>query len=521
MATTIFTQPEVIQPVYGNLVYEFSATTQATKYKFRYVAEVYVEDTLIGTFKITPQFPTHARLDIAEILRNYINSRPINDGCSGTTETPIVQAEWGYLADDIHDYYVIIKTEYSDNPVDAPVIAGPIVTGDTAYAYNGVKNWYDGKSFDMGEYLLSNLSVPSNVPADHHKFLTKAPRVQYIGSNDWSTLSGINTRLPLYDGSTYDDYSQPVYSMTVEFYDVDDVLLSTEKTYNLTGSCGSFISGADITGQTTDFQRSNIIYAGTGPKNLENNGFTGTSTNWHYYRVYFNGYVPVCITATITNTTIGVLSFTYANCNNVPINLNVDSGASTEICYRGFISPPDGIIVERTGYCQELVETEYMSDERISEYFYYYRDPECGPGSQRVMWLNSLGTYDYFTFKGRDTVGYDMNRQSFEKVADSVTTLWSEDKYYGWNNQTQVYNQTVTKSGILYSGRISKSYLSWITEELLKSPSVYLVDADGDIQPIVLTNTEVVEPNFQRNDGVYEINLEYIGGYNENRQIKQ
>ena len=122
--------------------------------------------------------------------------------------------------------------------------------------------------------------------------------------------------------------------------------------------------------------------------------------------------------------------------------------------------------VERTGYCQELVEEEYMTEERISEYFYYYKDPTCGPGSQRVMWLNSLGTYDYFTFKGRDTVGYDMNRQSFESVADNVTTLWDTDKYYGWNNQRQVYNQNVTKSGILYSGRISKSYLSWVTEEL-------------------------------------------------------
>lgn len=60
-----------------------------------------------------------------------------------------------------------------------------------------------------------------------------------------------------------------------------------------------------------------------------------------------------------------------------------------------------------------------------------------------------------------------------------------------------------------------------MTDELLKSPSVYFIDDDGDMQPIVLTNTEVVEPNFQRNDGEYELILEYSGGYNEVRQNKE
>ena len=135
--------------------------------------------------------------------------------------------------------------------------------------------------------------------------------------------------------------------------------------------------------------------------------------------------------------------------------------------------------------------------------------------------MNSFGTYDYFTFKYRDNVGYDMNREVFQQASDYSRTNWETDKYYGWNNTNKVWNQNISKTGLLYSGRISKSYLSWMTDELLKSPSVYFVDDDGDIQPIVLTNTEVIEPNFQRNDGEYELVLEYRGGYNEIRQNKE
>jgi hypothetical protein len=134
------------------------------------------------------------------------------------------------------------------------------------------------------------------------------------------------------------------------------------------------------------------------------------------------------------------------------------------------------------------------------------------------MWLNSFGTWEYFTFKYRHNVGYDIQRESLQREPDNYSAGWDADKYYGWNNRNQVWKQNISKTGLLYSGRISKSYLTWLTDELLKSPSVYFVDGDGDIQPIVLTNTEVIEPNFQRNDGEYEMVLEYSGGYNETRQ---
>ncbi len=519
MATTIFTQPPVVQPVYNNLVYEFSATTQATKYKFRYVVDVYVEDTIIGTFKITPQ-ADYGRFDVAEVLRDYLTSRPINTGCQVTTESTITTAEWGSLKDDIHDYYIIVKTEYADQPTGIPSISGPTATGTTAYSYNGIREWFDGKSFDMSNYLLSNLTVPTAVPAPHHRFLTLAPRNQYITDDDWCTLTGLNTLKPLYNGNTYDTYSQPVYSMTVEFYDNEDVFISSAETYNITGNCGNYPNSSSVTAQTANYLENQLQYAGTGPKNLEQQGITIPS-NWQYYRVWFNGYQSVCRTVNFRNDTLGVITFTITNCSNVPVSVSLDSGTNETYCMRGFVSPPSGVITTYTDYCTPDTENQYFDTERISEYFYYYKDPECGPSSQRVVFMNSFGTYDYFTFKGRDTVGYDMNRNSFERASELSNTRWSTDKYYGWNNERKVYQSSLTKTGILYSGRISKSYLAWLTDELLKSPSVYLMDSDGDLQPIVLTNTEVVEPNFQRNDGEYEINLEYVGGYNETIQIKQ
>jgi len=44
-----------------------------------------------------------------------------------------------------------------------------------------------------------------------------------------------------------------------------------------------------------------------------------------------------------------------------------------------------------------------------------------------------------------------------------------------------------------------------------------LVDSEGDLYPIILTNTEVVVPNFQIPTQV-SLSIEYKGGFPEKRQ---
>ena len=518
---TIDIQPSLIQPAYGNLVYQFSSTAQTTYYKFRYVVDVWIGGVNQTRLKITPQNSNWGQLDISPIIKNYLTSRPINKGCSGTTETPIVQAEWGAIQTDIDFYYISVGEEYSTTPEGAVVIYEPTVQGDVRYVYNGVKNWNDGKSFDFTPYYLSNYSLPTEFPAQTHKFITEAPRVQYIGDSDWATLAGFNmNQVGKLTGFTYDTYSQRVYSALFEFYDIDDNLISSARTYNTLDNCGMLLSCDNTTGNTSNWDDHMFEYVGTGTKNLDEHGIT-LPTNWHYYRVSLEGTIYECDKWRVRNISEeNQLSVTYARCeNNNLTTLNLAPGTSSDICVRGSFALSDWGTKELLGWCETWGgETLCYDTRRISEYFYYYKDPECGPGSERVMWLNSFGTWEYFTFKYRHNVGYDIQRESLQREPDNYSAGWGADKYYGWNDRNQVWKQNISKTGLLYSGRISKSYLTWLTDELLKSPSVYLVDGDGDIQPIVLTNTEVIEPNFQRNDGEYEMVLEYRGGYNETRQ---
>jgi len=520
---TILQEPDNIQPVYGNLVYRFHSTNQATTFKFRYIVDVFVGGVPVTRLKITPQL-SFGQVDISTIVRNYISSRPINKGCDSSPEEPIVKSQWGALKEDIVGYYIEVGEEYTTNPSEPVQIFDPSVTTDENLAYNGVKNWYDGKQFDFSPYYLNNMNLPTSFPANDHKFLTHAPRVQYITDNDWHTLAGFNSNSgEFYTGNTSTTVSQPVFAGVFEFFDIDGNFISSARTYNILDNCGAYLDCKDVTTKTLNVDRHYFEYFGTGTKNITDEHSINLPTNWHYYRVYFEGTQVVCRNITFTNNDlVNSVDLDVILCDGSLSTQAITPGGSITLCARGFGLLIPSISVSYGDFCTTFgVLDDCITTTRISEYFYFYKDPECGPGKKRVMFLNSMGTWDYFTFKYRDNVGYDIQRETLQREPDLYSQGWNADRYYGWNNTNRVYKQNISKTGLLYSGRISKNYLTWLTDELLKSPSVYFVDDDGDIQPIVLTNTEVIEPNFQRNDGEYELRLEYSGGYNETRQDKE
>ena len=101
---TFLAQPNTIEPVYSNLVFQFSSTgaTDSSKFKYRYIVDVFIQegsdeqDGQIAQLKITPSSQGWGQLDLSPILRNYTHSKPVNVGCSGNT-TPLHTSAWGYL----------------------------------------------------------------------------------------------------------------------------------------------------------------------------------------------------------------------------------------------------------------------------------------------------------------------------------------------------------------------------------------------------------------------------------------
>jgi hypothetical protein len=162
-------------------------------------------------------------------------------------------------------------------------------------------------------------------------------------------------------------------------------------------------------------------------------------------------------------------------------------------------------------------EEDCQDTTRISEYVWLYYDENCSVGNQNVMFLNQYGVYDFYNFRARSDVGYDVQKQEYKEAPPLYTEGWNEVTYYGWNFEQKVWDNKQSKTGILHTGYIPRSDAYWLTQTLLRSPRVYLVDDVGDLEPIIVTNTEVILPNYQKLQQV-EVVMEYKGAYNEIRQ---
>lgn len=643
---TLLSTPRKYQPAYGNTVLQFSSTAQTTYYKYRYVVDIYADNNYISRLKITPQNNNWGQCDISEILRNYVNSKPINMGCTGNT--PVNTAKWGWLNEDIINYRVYIGEEYATTENgDTLIYDGNGNVGDPAvswgrdekYVFNGVKEWFDGKYFNSSVFYLNTTLPTTQEPWDTHRYLTNAPRVQYIQEGEHATLSALNPILYPDDNLIAEGglgyVSDPVFSARFEFYDVNDHMVSSARTYNTKTNCGwrDNCSGATSTLPIdVDYAKKYITYLGTGPANLDEHGIIYPSTT-KYYRVCLESAVEVipptptptqtpnltptpsstpsvcecgifeiynpfdfdvdvyyepCPGGTSVLTTVRPLSYTLLESCSLPtsefgltityvgacecepptptptptptqtpqpagnnfialnrcddttyahFNNSVSAFIGQFFCYNGevyeivalggggFINSSITTFYDTYGDafsvcgCGGIVPSEgaCLNSQQISEWFYYYFPEECSSTNIRLMFENKLGTYDYFTFKGAEDLGYNVNRQTYTEAPELYVDGWNENTYYGWNYTNKVWNNPQSKTGILRSGYISKADAIWLSEELGRSPQVYQIYSDGDIEPIILTNTEVIIPNPKR-PGQVELILEYRGGYKELRQ---
>jgi hypothetical protein len=79
----------------------------------------------------------------------------------------------------------------------------------------------------------------------------------------------------------------------------------------------------------------------------------------------------------------------------------------------------------------------------------------------------------------------------------------------------------VKKSGVLYTDFLPQAEALWLSKELVQSPSVYMIGDDGELEPITITNSEMIVPNFQINATQYQIQVEYQSGYDTTRQTQE
>ena len=132
-----------------------------------------------------------------------------------------------------------------------------------------------------------------------------------------------------------------------------------------------------------------------------------------------------------------------------------------------------------------------------------------------------MGTWDFYNFREREDTGYGVNKQEYQAAPVLYNQGWDTSSYYGWASKRNVWANQVIKSGVLYTAYLPQAESIWLSEELFSSPSVYMIGDNGVLEPILITNTEVVIPNYQINSNKYQISIEYKSQYDTTRQTQE
>lgn len=368
MAINSVSYPDRYSNAYGNIVYKVDSTVMNSTYKFRFVFDIYMNNEKIARLKVTPQDTYWGQVDIARVLQSYMESTPRNEGIR-TSAQPLSKADWGWMDADWLIYNVLIGEEYSLTPDGDPILyngtggtGDPIFEpSDDRFVSNSIKEWYD-KETDLSPFYLG-ANPPNDVNGDTHRYLTNAPRIQYVRESDWGTLSALN-----FFTDPEQDNSDSVFCALVEYFDANDSLITSGVTYNVMYNGGwRYNCDEDTSVQPLlpDWYKKMVCYVGAYPKNVEQN--VGFPPNVKYYRVSLQKSIddPIPPTPTPSNTPLpsGYVPPTAAPPPTpTPTPSTSPLGCST--CYKYAISntnPSSGVTVQYTDCNDGSTEFVYVN----------------------------------------------------------------------------------------------------------------------------------------------------------------
>ena len=258
----------------------------------------------------------------------------------------------------------------------------------------------------MSQYLMDYPTVPEQSEAS--RFLTDAPRIQYIQASENYTLSFLN-------GQTGDRQVIEADYAVFEFYDENNNQIDYfEQQINFSGT-----TYASPTGFTDNLS---VWTLPCGPVDITNLFAQIDFTNIAYYRVQ--------------------LFYSYPTDQN-----------DTRVL-QGPIGP-------------------------VSEAFYFYLYDNCLPENTRVVFLNSKGGYDYFTFRSYRQDSRKINMQTYDSRY-YATDIQGPDRDFARTLKT--FDVNVDQEIVLESEYLNVPYANWL-EQLFSSPQVY-IQADDFISPI-------------------------------------
>jgi len=288
---TITHTPPTFTPVYTDGLF-FTITTLTNFPKFRFVYDLYANNTNVFSGKATPNPFGLGIIDVSRILKNYVSNIPL----SYYENTPIYTHETfpfsRPLEDNVINYEIRLGYEYAADEIspvtgftgngeliydpltntfdlDGEVGLPAVSTGiyKTYQATMGVNGRATQQDFDMGPFILSG--TPMNInPTTTGLFLTNSPRTRDIQPTEYYTLGFTNYYIDQVN------LSQPYYS-EYKFYDDLGNLLDTRQYQNVYSNGGGPMTDCNYVYQSyyniipkTDTEY-NTLYLGCGPRNID------------------------------------------------------------------------------------------------------------------------------------------------------------------------------------------------------------------------------------------------------------
>ena len=281
----IFTNtPFEFQPVLSDGIYftlSGNSYDPLTTFKYRYIYDLYVDDTYVFQGKCSPNPFGVGIIDLQQILETYTDSLPISYW-SGTPIYTHTTFPFSRPANEqVINYKIRCGYEYASSEI-SPVTgftgngnqSGPPSFESDVYkvfrSTMGVNGRATQQDFNIGPFVLSG--TPQGVyPTTSGLFLTNSPRIQDIAETEYYTLGFTNNYL--WSGQT-SGFSQPYYVKYV-YYDDQGSIITSHTYDNILGNGGGPRGDCNdvyqqyylidpVSGQT-EF---NTLYVGCGPMNI-------------------------------------------------------------------------------------------------------------------------------------------------------------------------------------------------------------------------------------------------------------
>lgn len=443
---------------------------------FRYVARIYINNTLVFTSKLFPEPTTgYGFFQISRIIQDWITNT-----ISKTPYTKILNYGAGTSTpDSLLSVYVKIGEEYDNTSGCTGTVTSYLdqSTSSTIYVFNAAIPYEDFPTWDQNKYLVTSAAADI-------KFLTNSPRTLDITFNDSYYLDFLTTAT--ITGSSY--------VVSILYYD--------ETGYN--------IGGYDVTGTLPLLRRRHRIACGPFDINKEaktNTSITPLDSSVSYYTVqmhYIGSHINRTITEMFTfkvkpakefstrlawvNQMGGIDHFTFYHRNN----------KSYDITRKTFKKTLNTNYSNSLGYqVGDRQDTTYAvaATEKHSVSTYCQRS--------QAAWLNELYlSPDVWTYK------YGFNYDDY--AVGSYYIMGDYVRYAGgvW--------KSVSVSPIIGSdpaiGNTDWSYVSIADEVQITNPC----DTANNwyMLPIVVTNNTVKEEQKTTKPILYS--LDYVTGYTKN-----